>query len=45
MPDIQGPAIIEESGASIIICPGMSALVDQYGNIIIDTYAKTDGKF
>lgn len=37
MAPIQGPAVIEDAGATIVVCPGMSASVDQYGNVVIDT--------
>lgn len=37
MPTLHGPAIIEDSGATVVICPGMSAEVDDYGNVLINT--------
>jgi N-methylhydantoinase A len=33
---IVGPAIIEDSSTSIIIPPYMKAVIDEYGNTIID---------
>lgn len=36
---IQGPAIIEEVSASTLVEPGMTARVDNYGDIIIETGA------
>ena len=30
-----GPAIIEESGATIVVNPGSTASVDQFGNIVV----------
>jgi N-methylhydantoinase A len=34
---VSGPAIVEEPSASTVIYPGQSLLVDEYGNLIIDT--------
>jgi N-methylhydantoinase A len=34
---LQGPAIIEEMDSTIIINPGQSACVDDYGNFVIET--------
>jgi N-methylhydantoinase A len=33
---IKGPAIVEESNSTTVIPPGASAVVDQYGSIIIE---------
>lgn len=35
--EVQGPAIIEEVSSSALIHPGMCAIKDKFGNIIIDT--------
>ncbi len=35
--EVQGPAIIEEVSSSALIHPGMRAVKDKYGNLIIDT--------
>ena len=32
-----GPAIVEESGTTVVVWPGMSCRVDEYGNILMDT--------
>ncbi len=34
---ISGPAVIEEVSASTVVYPGMTALIDKYGDIIIET--------
>ncbi|WP_031514780.1 hydantoinase/oxoprolinase family protein [Desulfofalx alkaliphila] len=34
---VEGPAIVEEQSASTIIYPGQSLIVDEYGNLIINT--------
>lgn len=34
---IVGPAIIEEKASNTVVYPGMRAVVDSYGNILIDT--------
>ena len=34
---VRGPAIVEQMDSTILIRPGMSAVVDEYGNLIIDT--------
>ena len=34
---VQGPAIAEQMDSTILIRPGMSAVVDEVGNLIIDT--------
>jgi N-methylhydantoinase A len=36
---IHGPAVIEEPAATTVVYPGMTATVDQIGNIVIDTGA------
>jgi len=35
---IEGPAIVEEFGATSIILPGQKASVDRLGNILIDIF-------
>lgn len=35
--EVQGPAIIEEVSSSALIHPGMRAVKDKFGNLIIDT--------
>ncbi|MCL4439684.1 MAG: hydantoinase/oxoprolinase family protein [Firmicutes bacterium] len=37
---LKGPSIIEQEGATTLVWPGMSALVDSYGSIIIDVGAE-----
>jgi N-methylhydantoinase A len=37
---VRGPAVIEQSGATTLIWPGMSASADTYGNIIINVGVK-----
>jgi N-methylhydantoinase A len=39
---IVGPAIIEDFNTSIIIPPGMKAVIDEYGNTIIDIHFSTE---
>lgn len=34
---IQGPAAIESWGTTVLICPGQEALIDAYGNCIIES--------
>jgi len=34
---IEGPAIVEEQSSSTVIEPGQQLVVDEYGNLIIDT--------
>lgn len=34
---IQGPAIVEEQSSSTVVYPGQSLVVDEYGNLIINT--------
>ncbi|AEH49775.1 hydantoinase/oxoprolinase family protein [Parageobacillus thermoglucosidasius] len=34
---IEGPAIVEEQSASTVIYPGQTLVVDEYGNLIINT--------
>ena len=34
---VEGPAIIEEISASTVVYPGMSASIDKFGDIIIET--------
>lgn len=36
MPTINGPAIIEDAGATVVILPGMEGTIDEYGNLIIE---------
>ena len=36
---VQGPAIIEEPAATTVIYPGMTAVIDEVGNIVIQTGA------
>eukprot|EP01006_Ploeotia_vitrea_P023198 TRINITY_DN55643_c0_g1_i1.p1 TRINITY_DN55643_c0_g1~~TRINITY_DN55643_c0_g1_i1.p1 ORF type:complete len:768 (-),score=113.41 TRINITY_DN55643_c0_g1_i1:1308-3296(-) len=38
-----GPAIVEESGTTVVINPGMEVTVDQLGNLIVDTQGDTKG--
>ncbi len=33
----KGPAIIEESGTTVVVLPGMTCKIDQYGNVHIET--------
>ncbi|WP_408007536.1 hydantoinase/oxoprolinase family protein [Pseudalkalibacillus sp. A8] len=35
--EVYGPAIIEESSASTVLYPDQSLVVDEYGNLVIDT--------
>ena len=41
---IQGPAIIEQLDSTTVILPGMTAHVEKFGNIIIDTGAQLDAE-
>jgi N-methylhydantoinase A len=34
---IAGPAIVEQMDSTVLIRPGMSAVVDEFGNLILDT--------
>ena len=34
---VEGPAIIEEAASNTVVYPGMTADVDEYGNLILDT--------
>ena len=34
---IHGPAVIEEPAATTVVYPGMTAQVDEIGNILIET--------
>ncbi len=40
---IAGPAIVEETTASALVCPGQTLTVDPYGNLIIDLEVKHNG--
>lgn len=44
MPTIIGPAIIEDEGTTIVIYPGMTADVDDYGNVVINTKGEEETK-
>ena len=33
---VEGPAIIEQWGTTVVVCPGQESLIDSYGNIIIE---------
>lgn len=37
---VSGPAIIEQWGTTIVVCPGQEALIDAYGNCIIEAGRK-----
>lgn len=34
---VRGPAIVEQMDSTVLIRPGMSAVVDEFGNLILDT--------
>ena len=38
---IVGPAIVNQYDSTTVILPGLSALVDRFGNLIIETGAAT----
>ena len=37
---LQGPAVVEEIGSTILICPGHTVLVNEFGHLIIDVLHK-----
>jgi N-methylhydantoinase A len=41
---IEGPAIIEEDGSTIVIFPDWAGTVDSMGNLTLEAISKTEAK-
>jgi N-methylhydantoinase A len=41
---IQGPAVLEQSGSTTLLCPGQSGHIDEFGNVIILTQGEGNNR-